>query len=157
VVEALVADDIASASRLAGVTFPTPWPSHPEARAGLPWHMRAMMEDSRQLAWRIRVIVEQDTQYVIGSINLKGLPKQDGDVEIGWGVEPEHQRRGFAFEAAIAVAHWIWAQPHVRTLSATIAPDNEVSKRLAAKLGMRLVPGETRRDLPLWRSPLQHG
>jgi len=102
-----------------------------------------------QRAWRIRAIVERDTNLVVGSITMKGPPDAQGDVEIGWGVNADHRRRGYAFEAAVGVMRWAAGQPRVRQFSATIPKDNVASQSLAHKLGLRF-GGESRRELPLW-------
>ena len=149
-VEALIAGDAERAGQLAGVEFPAGWPEEREAREGLPWHLRHLHADAEQVPWRIRVIVERCSGTVVGSINLKGPPSADGDVEIGWGIEERYRRRGYALEAAAAVVAWVSAQPGVKSLSATVPDDNAASLRLAAKLGMTRT-SETRRGLPVWR------
>jgi RimJ/RimL family protein N-acetyltransferase len=45
-------------------------------------------------------------------------------------------------------------QPGVTSVSATVPDDNHPSQSLAAKLGM-VRTGETRRDVPLWRTTRQ--
>jgi hypothetical protein len=68
---------------------------------------------------------------------------------------PEHLLQSVRpkFEAAGAVVAWVLRQPRVTSVSATVPDENLPSQRLAAKLG--LVRGETRRDLPLWRTTEQ--
>ena len=149
-VEALVAGDEESASRSTDIVFPSGWPVEPEAREGLPWHLRHLRANDVHIPWRIRVIVERESGSVIGSINLKGPPDSTGDVEIGWGLVEGCRRRSYAFEAALAVVKWAAAQASVRSVSATVPGHNAASERLAAKLGM-VRSHETRRDLPLWR------
>jgi ribosomal-protein-alanine N-acetyltransferase len=151
-IEALIAGDIERAGLLLGVRFPPDWPNDAEARNGLSWHLRALQADEKQVAWRIRVIVERSSKKVMGSINLKGPPTTGGDVEIGWGLDAHCRHRGYAFEAAGAVVTWVLRQPGVSCISATVPDDNQPSQRLAAKLGL-VRTGETRRDLPLWRTP----
>jgi len=153
-IEALIANDTERAGLLAGVRFPQDWPNDSDARNGLPWHLRALRADEQQVAWRIRVIVERSSRSVIGSINLKGPPNADGDVEIGWGLAEQWRHRGYALEAAGAVVAWVRRQPGVSCVSATVPDDNRPSQRLAAKLGL-VRTGETRRDLPLWRTTEQ--
>jgi ribosomal-protein-alanine N-acetyltransferase len=138
------------AEQLAGVAFPTGWPLDPEARGGLAWHLRHLEESASQRAWRIRVIVERTNRLVIGSISLKGPPDANGDVEMGWGVERDFRQRGYASEAAAAVATWVLEQPGVRVLTATIPDENDASQRVAERLGM-VQTHEKRREVPLWR------
>jgi RimJ/RimL family protein N-acetyltransferase len=149
-VRALVEGDVDQAGRSAGVSFPSMWPTHADARAGLPWHLRALERNEVEASWRIRVIVERASRRVVGSINLKGPPDVDGDVEVGWGIDEPHRRRGYAVEAAEAVVAWALAQPRVHSLSATVPDDNEASRRVAERIGM-VRTSQTRRELPLWR------
>jgi ribosomal-protein-alanine N-acetyltransferase len=149
-IEALIANDTERASLLTGVVFPPGWPDEAEAREGLPWHLRNLIADSREVPWRIRVIVERFSAAVIGSINLKGPPSDTGDVEIGWGIIAAHRRYGYALEATGAVVIWVSSQAGVKTVSATIPDNNVPSQRLSSKVGMTRT-NELRRGLPLWR------
>ena len=146
----MIRGDTENAGRLAGATFPPGWPERVEAREGLSWHLRHLVGDAAQHAWRIRVIVERDSGIVVGSINLKGPPDAHGDVEVGWGVNDDRQRRGYALEATTAVLTWAAAQPGVRRFSATIPVANVPSQELAKKLGMTRT-AEIRRNLPVWQ------
>jgi len=148
-IEALIQGDTKRATQLAGATFPSAWPEDAEAQEGLTWHLRHLRADAAQQAWRIRVMVERESGVVVGSINLKGPPNAHGDVEIGWGVNEDRRRRGYAFEAASAVLKWAACEPGVRVFSATIPEDNVSSQELAKKLGMART-SETRRGLPVW-------
>lgn len=93
--------------------------------------------------------MEWESGEVVGSTSFKGPPDERGDVEIGWGVNQNRRRRGYAFEATTAVLGWAARQPGVRAFSATIPDDNLPSQRLAEKLGM-VRSSDTRRHLPLW-------
>lgn len=119
----------------------------------LTWHLQALRADPQQLPWRIRVAIERSSNVVIGSINLKGAPDSEGDVEIGWGVNEAYRGLGFATEAAAAVMHWAFQQPGVRSISATVPDDNDASKSVAGRLGLKRTAG-TRRNLPLWKIAL---
>jgi ribosomal-protein-alanine N-acetyltransferase len=143
-IDALIAGDLEAAKRLTGVTF------LPDPQLGdLHWHLRAMRADCNQIAWRIRAIVERSSNTVVGSINLKGLPTADGDVEIGWGLVETARNKGYAAEAAAAVIAWVFQQPGVTSISATVPDENHTSQRVATRLGL-VRTAETRRNLPLW-------
>lgn len=145
-IEALIAGKTGHVAFLTGFTFP---PDDPNRGVDLSWHLRALQADRNQLSWRIRVIVERSSNTVIGSINLKGPPNADGDVEIGWGLNDDARGKGYATEASAAVIDWAIRQPGVATISATIPDDNYPSLRLAARLGFARTSG-SRRNLPIW-------
>ena len=149
-IRALMVHDTNRASESAQVSFPAAWPDDPDAREGLPWHLKHLEADERQHAWRVRIVVERATNLVVGSVNLKGPPDASGDVEIGWGITETRRRRGYAFEAASRVIDWVFTQPGTVSLSATIPGDNLASQHLAVKLGLARTT-EVRRNLPLWR------
>jgi [ribosomal protein S5]-alanine N-acetyltransferase len=148
-IELLVANEYVRAGDLLNVIVPDGWPHDEDARAGLSFHLKAIQKNPAELLWRIRLIVLRSNRTVIGSINLKGLPDENGTVEIGWGVNHEYQRQGLAVEASEAVIEWVSSQPKVRRIIATIPADNIASIRMAERLGMKPT-GEFRRHLPVW-------
>jgi RimJ/RimL family protein N-acetyltransferase len=79
---------------------------------------------------------------------MKGPPDARGDVEIGWGTNEDSRRRGYAFEATVAVIEWATSQSGVLSISATIPDTNTSSQALAHKLGMTRT-SELRRDLAI--------
>jgi len=147
--ELLIAGEYSRAGQDLGVVIPDGWPHEPEPLAGLPWHLRALRDDPSALLWRVRLLVLRAECRVIGSINLKGPPDEDGTIEIGWGVTAEYRKRGIATEGTRAVIEWGMMQPGVRRVIATIPNDNRASQRLAERLGMSATQ-ETRRGLPVW-------
>jgi ribosomal-protein-alanine N-acetyltransferase len=149
-IDALVRGDWAAASEMADVLFTAGWPTHhPEALGGLSIHLMRLSADPAQTPWRVRAVIENSSSLIVGSVNLKGPPDAQGEVEIGWGISADRRQRGYAFEAAGAVIDWIAGQGNAVAVTALIAPDNTPSQRLARKLGM-LETGELRRQLPLW-------
>jgi [ribosomal protein S5]-alanine N-acetyltransferase len=147
-VQAVIDRDHARAGGLYQLTVPATWPGNPGAVDGLPHHLEALRADPRELLWRIRLVVLKDDRVAIGSINLKGPPR-DGRVEIGWGLMPSVRRRGLAREASAAVIDWLKAQPAVTRIIATIDDENAASVGIAMHLGMRKT-SETHRDLPVY-------
>lgn len=146
-IEWLLAGDARKLELANGFRYP---PDDPNRGVDLGWHLGALRADPNQLPWRIRLIVERSSNIVIGSVNLKGAPDADGDVEIGWGLNQEYQGQGYATEAAAAVMRWAFQQPRVRSISATVPDDNDASQRVARRLGLTRT-ASIRRNLPLWK------
>lgn len=146
-IEWLLAGDAHRLELANGFRYP---PDDPNRGIDLGWHLGALRADPKQLPWRIRLIVDRSSNTVIGSINLKGAPDAEGDVEIGWGLNEGHHGQGYATEAAAAVMGWAFQQPGVRSISATVPDDNDASQRVAGRLGLTRT-GSTRRKLPLWK------
>jgi RimJ/RimL family protein N-acetyltransferase len=55
--------------------------------------------------------------------------------EVGWGVHPDFAGKGYAFEAAVAAIDWAFDNLGWTEVIHCIDPDNEPSRRLAARLG----------------------
>ena len=87
--------------------------------------------------WAI-VPIETDRPEPIGTLLLMPLEDAAGptdQVEIGWHLHPDHQRRGYATEAAKAVLDAAAAAGIEEVLALTDL-DNEPSQRVALRLGM---------------------
>lgn len=80
-------------------------------------------------------LVEQATGTVVGSAGFKGPPDADGVVEIAYGILPEHQRQGFAREAARTLSAFALSQEGVRCLRAHTHADNMASARVLTACG----------------------
>ena len=84
-------------------------------------------------------VVHRDDGKVIGTIGYKGAPDADGMVEIGYGIDPDYQGRGYATEAAAAVVAFASADPRVRLVRAHTRPAANPSTRVLEKCGFRKV------------------
>jgi RimJ/RimL family protein N-acetyltransferase len=88
------------------------------------------------------VVEERATGRFVGEIGFADfkreiVPSFSGTPEVGWILSPEYHGKGFAAEGARAAIAWGDAHfPDPRTVC-IIAPANEPSLRLAAKLGYR--------------------
>jgi RimJ/RimL family protein N-acetyltransferase len=147
-IEAVLENQQVSTVVLQSMTIPAEWPGNSEALDGLRIHLAELRADPAQLAWRIRLIVLRDARLAIGSVNLKGPPR-NGTVEIGWGLIASARGHGYAREAAAAVVDWLKPQPDVRRIIATIDDANTPSIRLAEHLGMSRTE-QRHRGLPVY-------
>jgi ribosomal-protein-alanine N-acetyltransferase len=75
----------------------------------------------------------------IGSCGYKGPPDVDGAVEIAYGIDPAYQGRGYATEAARALAEYATSNDQARVVRAHTRPDGKTSMRVLGKLGFRCV------------------
>jgi RimJ/RimL family protein N-acetyltransferase len=100
-------------------------------------HRLAQLErDPNELPWLLRAMVLRGEGEVVGQIGFHARPDPAGVVEIGYSVVERWRRRGFATEAALALAAWAAGRPGVRRLRASIAPGNTASLAIAARLGL---------------------
>lgn len=76
---------------------------------------------------------------MVGSTSFHGPPDDRGMIEIGLGIEEDHQRRGYATEALIGMWAWAVNDPLVRHLRYTVGIDNSASIGVIRKLGFTRV------------------
>jgi ribosomal-protein-alanine N-acetyltransferase len=89
-------------------------------------------------AWGHRQVVERASGLVVGGIGFFG-PPHVGEVEIGYGIVPSRQGRGYATEALRAMIAMAWADSRVRTVAAGTDAGNAASQRVLAKAGFRQI------------------
>ena len=72
-------------------------------------------------------------------IGICGLIKRDSlsDVDIGFGMLPGYEGKGYALEAAKAVLEYARTNLHIPRIIAITTPDNRRSIRLLEKLGLQ--------------------
>jgi RimJ/RimL family protein N-acetyltransferase len=87
-----------------------------------------------------RLVIERSGGLVVGGIGLY-WPPTDGRVELGYGIVPSRQGRGYATEAALAFVEFAFTLPGVRTVWADVERDNRASIRVLVKSWFR--HGET--------------
>ncbi|MFL5616299.1 MAG: GNAT family N-acetyltransferase [Gemmatimonadaceae bacterium] len=80
-------------------------------------------------------MVDRASGAVVGSCGYKAPPGPDAVVEIAYGVEPEHQGRGYATEAARALTDFAFGSGTVRRVCAHTMPKNNASARVLTKCG----------------------
>jgi [ribosomal protein S5]-alanine N-acetyltransferase len=84
-------------------------------------------------------MVQQDTDGVVGMCGFKGPPSSDGVVEIAYGVNPDHQGKGYATEAARALTDFAFSSGKVRLVRAHTLPEPNASTRVLTKCGFRRI------------------
>ena len=94
-------------------------------------NMQAVPDWAGVLSTRLYVL---DRERVVGSGGVKAPPLADGEVEIGYGVAPAWQGRGFATQAARLLTDEALAQGASK-VSAFTTPQNTASWRLLQRIG----------------------
>lgn len=99
------------------------------------------------------VLVDRSLALAVGLMGSKGSISDQGDLEIGYGLNPEHWGRGYATEALRALLpHW-QATPGVRRVTAATSVFNAASARVLEKCGFVRVGEDWNEDdgpLLLW-------
>lgn len=71
----------------------------------------------------------------MGSIGFKGSANESGEVEVGYGIEEEHRRKGYGLEAVNVMMEWAFQNEKVYYIMAETLADNTASQRLLEKAG----------------------
>ena len=79
-------------------------------------------------------MVRNDGGESIGDVDFKG-PAKNHAVEIGYGVQPDHEGHGYTTEAVQAMTKWAFSQKDVVFVEAETAPENKASQRILEKCG----------------------
>lgn len=131
-VRAALEGRIDDAQRYAGVKLPPGWER--EAESALRYRRAQMEADPSTRPWLLRLIKVRDSGEIAGYVNFHGPPEDRGWVEIGYQIDPRFRRRGYAFEAAIAMFEWAAARG-VGRFRASVSPHNQPSLAMVRKMG----------------------
>jgi ribosomal-protein-alanine N-acetyltransferase len=103
-------------------------------------------------------VVHRESSSVIGSAGFKGAPDGDGMVEVGYGIVPAYEGRGYATEVAKMLVAWAFASGDVRVVRAHTLPTANASTRVLTKCGFDF-EGEVMDpdDGKVWRWELLEG
>ncbi len=123
---ALLDGSLAEASREAGIAL-TPY-FLTDAAVRL-WRRRVnqIAADPASARWVARAAVAEPEGVVVGHAGFHGPPDQSGMVEVAYSVDPAYRRRGYAKAMLRELLRRAAAEPDVRTVRATISPDNVAS------------------------------
>lgn len=100
------------------------------------------LRDDTEIYWFTNwVVIERKTQKVIGDFCFYDYPDAQGLVELGYGMYPAHQNKGFMSELMQGIIEWVKKQEHVRYIRARTEQTNLASVKLLSKSGF-MCPNE---------------
>lgn len=86
--------------------------------------------------WLIKL---KENNYGTGMLGFKGVPDYVGQVEIGYGIDPAYQNRGYTTEAASRLIQWAFEDSRCqRIIAPDTRKDNPASNRVLEKLGLKV-------------------
>ncbi|WP_252504655.1 GNAT family N-acetyltransferase [Sporosarcina sp. Marseille-Q4943] len=112
-------------------------PEDYEIRDHVKGHAAELQNDDSQLGWGVWFVVDKETDTIIGDIGFKGKPSTDHTVEIGYGIVPSAQNKGYATEAVGTLIEWAFASREVEIVIAECVEENSASIKVLEKLGFR--------------------
>lgn len=79
------------------------------------------------------LIKEKSSGKGIGFIGFKGIPDDDGYVEVGYGMSPNYRRRGLMTEAVSLLTNWALEYPECKGVTATKVLKNNIGSNKVLK------------------------
>lgn len=110
----------------------------------------ALNNEKDRLWFRLWRFVNARDNKKVGGALFKGGPNENGEVEIGYGIEEEYQCQGYATEAVKETVKWALEQEGVLSVIAETYKDNIPSQKVLQNIGM-LKYAETDTSF-LWRT-----
>ena len=123
---ALLDGDLARAGSAAGVPL-TDYFTTDEAKSLWRFRLAQLARDPSHAPWIVRAAVAEPEGVVVGHAGFHGAPDASGTVSVAYSVDPAHRRKGYARAMLAALLERAAAEPSVKTVRATIRPDNAAS------------------------------
>ena len=130
--EALAAGDLPAANAVSAVPM-SAYFAGPDWRGVWGMRSRQVRADPQSAAWITGVAWDEQRRVAVGRAGFHGPPDTAGMVEVGYAIDPAHRRRGYARAALEAMLERAAREPGVRTVRATIRPDNTASRDLVVQ------------------------
>ncbi len=118
-----------------GLTNTEHWPDQ-EALDTLPKIIRNLELVPEPTGFESWMIVLKASKTVIGDGGFKGRPNKEGEVDLGYAIIEQEQKKGYGAEAAKTLMNWALNTGEVKAVTANCLVDNIPSARILQKLGM---------------------
>ena len=80
-------------------------------------------------------LIRKTDRIVVGSADFKGLPSENNEVEIGYGLGKEYEHNGYMTEAVQAMCRWALGQENINHVIAETEIDGLQSQRILERCG----------------------
>ena len=133
-IDALAAADLPAACRLSGLQLTDFFVDADNLGT---WRIRSaqLVDDPAAAGWITGVVWDVDEDRAVGRAGFHGPPDDAGMVEVGYSIDPDQRRRGYARATLAYLLDRAGREPDVRTVRASIGPDNEPSLNLVRQFG----------------------
>jgi len=106
--------------------------------------------NSTQFQWFTNwLIIYKTDNCVAGGVGVAGLPNDDGETEIGYGIDQTYRRQGIASEALECLVSWVFRHDFCKAVFAHTLIESNGSSDVLLKAGFERVKEEN--NLVLWR------
>jgi len=122
----LVAGERANAAAQAGIEL-TDYLAGEDCAWLWRYRLKQIAEDPESADWVACAVVSEPDGAVVGVAGFHGPPDAQGMVEVGYRVDPAYRRRGYARAMLDELFRWASSDERVRTVRASISPENVAS------------------------------
>jgi ribosomal-protein-alanine N-acetyltransferase len=119
--------------------IPESWPPQEWETHVYDFMLNQFARSPEQIGWhRYMSLASADgTRTLVGSLGAFSKPESPAECEIGYGVLPQFQRRGFATEGARALIEYLRGDERIVSVIAHTFPSIPESVRVMERCGMR--------------------
>jgi RimJ/RimL family protein N-acetyltransferase len=97
------------------------------------------LEEAKHLWLTYWLMVVRDIHFGAGLVGFKGPSSENGEVEIGYGIDPDHQRQGYTTEAVKRMVNWAFEEKDcISVVAIAVQKSNIASQRVLEKAGMTI-------------------
>ena len=108
-------------------------------RNPIPYRINQVRKDPEVAKYLLRMAVLRESMEIIGSAGFHNLPDNNGMIEIGFGIDPIFQNKGYGKQLLHGMWNWVLKDQRVKTLRYTVSPANLISQQIIQKLEFKLV------------------
>lgn len=131
-----------------GLKLDKNWPDA-ESIETLPKIIKNLKIVSEPTGFESWMIVKKENMIVIGDAGFKGKPNTAGEVDIGYSIIDQEQKRGYGLESGKTLADWAFSQREVNFITASCFINNVGSARILEKIGMQEISSDN--EMIYWR------
>jgi ribosomal-protein-alanine N-acetyltransferase len=101
------------------------------------------VEEIRHAWFTYWLLVIKDVSFGAGLAGFKGSPDEHGEAEIGYGIDPAFQGKGYMTEAAKALIAWAFREPGcLAVVARDVMRWNIASQKVLDRVGMKVYEGK---------------
>lgn len=107
-----------------------------EMKHAMKVRLKKVLEDVENFLWLTNwAIINKEKNHIIGFIMIKGAPNDVGEVIVGYGIEKNYRKNGYATEALKKLTKWIFINPKAKCVIADTEKSNILSHKVLENVG----------------------
>lgn len=107
-----------------------------EIKYAMKVRLKKVLEDIENFLWLTNwAIINKEKNQIIGFIMIKGYPNNEGEVIVGYGIEENYRKNGYATEALKNLTKWIFKNPKAKCVIADTEKSNIPSHKVLENAG----------------------